>query len=350
MKLVRRPSLFLFLFLSALVWLSIIPSQSALAQDEFVVAKDTVMLWTVMWTNTGAVNRVVKWYPELNFILYGPPGQGGVVWLEASLPANKKWFSRECASNPIGEFSDQFRDAQQATEFRCDSTSPADYTGEPTTYVGVVSFSIHMRNELQGISDAMLFSGKFKVAKKPARGAVRPEDIVYYINEDWRIPIGYVTAGQPNGLRAELVFRTSVQNATAHLFYKGKQVEQVSCDGPGPSMVKEGEVSIAKCQFEGVATKANPYRPTEKYHLLTENPGDYEIKMMSNGRLVRSVKFTVNAEGSFDNGVGTGGKLGRLGVVVPVSVLGTADGAWNKLAWKTEAFYGNPLAGFTALP
>ena len=40
----------------------------------------------------------------------------------------------------------------------------------------------------------------------------------------------------------------------------------------------------------------------------------------------------------------------QKGVVVPVKVIGEQDGMWNKLAWKTEAFYGNPLTGFTALP
>jgi hypothetical protein len=35
-------------------------------------------------------------------------------------------------------------------------------------------------------------------------------------------------------------------------------------------------------------------------------------------------------------------------MVLPVKVLGTGDGQWDANAWKTDAFYGNPLAGFTA--
>ncbi len=344
-SLVLRP-----LVLGVFCMLAAAAPQSASAQDEYVVARDTVTLWTVNGSNAREVNRVVWWHPDLNFILYGPPGKGYVVWLEAGLPGKKKWFSRECASNPIGEFSDKFRDAQQATEIRCDSSAATDYTGEPTTYTGVVNFSIHLRNELQGITDATLFSGKFKVAKKMERGGYSPEHIKYYVDEDWRIPIGYVTAGEQGGLRAELAFRKSVERPTAYLFYQGKQLEEVSCGSGLVPFAKDAEVFGSMCQFFSVAAKANPYRPTEKYHLLTENPGEYEIKMMSGGRLVRSVKFTVNAEGSFDNGVGAAGKLGRLGVVVPVKVLGTADGPWNKLAWKAEAFYGNPLTGFTAPP
>ncbi len=345
----KYPSIPWFLVVAVCCWLA----ASASAQDEYVVARDTISLWTVNTSNAREVNRVSWWHPELNFILYGPPGKGYVVWLEVGLPGKKKWFSRECAGNPIGEFSDKFRDAQQATEIRCDTTAATDRTGDPTTYTGVATFSIHLRNELQGITDATLYSGKFKVLKKMERGGYRPEHIKYYVDEDWRIPIGYVTAGEQGGLRAELVFRKSAEGAAgeamAYLFYQGKQLEEVSCS-PDLAFAKEAEVFVNNCQFWSVATKANPYRPTEKKHLLTENPGEYEIKVMSGGRLVRSVKVTVDAEGSFDNGIGAAGKLGRLGVVVPVKVLGTADGAWDKLAWKTGAYYGNPLTGFTALP
>jgi hypothetical protein len=34
-------------------------------------------------------------------------------------------------------------------------------------------------------------------------------------------------------------------------------------------------------------------------------------------------------------------------MLVPVRVLGTADGHWQVMAWKTDALYGNPLQGFT---
>ena len=34
------------------------------------------------------------------------------------------------------------------------------------------------------------------------------------------------------------------------------------------------------------------------------------------------------------------------GVIVPVTIIGTQDGPWDKNAWRTGAFYGNPPAGF----
>ena len=84
-------------------------------------------------------------------------------------------------------------------------------------------------------------------------------------------------------------------------------------------------------------------------YLLSENAGDYEIKILYKGHLVRSIKFAVDAEGKLvDNGIGTSNKLGNSRIIVPVQVLGDSDGQWDKMSWKTDAFYGNPLTGFTA--
>ena len=62
------------------------------------------------------------------------------------------------------------------------------------------------------------------------------------------------------------------------------------------------------------------------------------------------VKFTVAPGGKFDNGIAISNQLGSDRVIVPVQIIGEQDGTWNKTAWQTEAFYGNPLKGFTALP
>jgi hypothetical protein len=84
---------------------------------------------------------------------------------------------------------------------------------------------------------------------------------------------------------------------------------------------------------------------------MSENAGDYEVKILYKGHLVRSIKFAVDAEGKIvDNGIAAANKLGNNRVIVPVQILGDSDGQWDKNAWKTDAFYGNPLTGFTAVP
>ena len=68
---------------------------------------------------------------------------------------------------------------------------------------------------------------------------------------------------------------------------------------------------------------------------------------MYQGHLIRSLKFAVDAEGKLvDNGIATANKLGTDRVIVPVQIIGDSDGPWDRMAWKTDAFYGNPLTGF----
>jgi hypothetical protein len=85
-------------------------------------------------------------------------------------------------------------------------------------------------------------------------------------------------------------------------------------------------------------------------YLLSANPGDYEFKVLWNNRLARSIKFTVAPDAKLDNGVASANKLGSDRIIVPVQVIGEQDGQWDRAAWKTEAFYGNPLTGFAVSP
>jgi hypothetical protein len=91
------------------------------------------------------------------------------------------------------------------------------------------------------------------------------------------------------------------------------------------------------------------------YYVMS-NPGEYEIKVLWNNELSRSIKFTVVAGGDFTGGVPLLYKVRHIdgdrfpGVIVPVAILDAQDGPWNKNAWKTDAFYGNPPQGFTPAP
>ncbi|MBV9469187.1 MAG: hypothetical protein JOZ57_08065, partial [Abitibacteriaceae bacterium] len=82
---------------------------------------------------------------------------------------------------------------------------------------------------------------------------------------------------------------------------------------------------------------------------LDKNPGDYEFKVLRKGQLCRDMKFTVGDDGKIvDNGIAAANKMGTDRIIVPMKIIGTLDGPWRQTAWKTEAFYGNPLTGFTA--
>jgi hypothetical protein len=107
---------------------------------------------------------------------------------------------------------------------------------------------------------------------------------------------------------------------------------------------------FANCEFVGVyAATPQGSQGYEPRFAVRNNPGDYEVKVLIVNRLARSIKFTVAANGSFDNGIASANKLGSDRVIVPVQVIGDQS-PWDRTAWKTGAFYGNPLEGFTALP
>jgi len=145
------------------------------------------------------------------------------------------------------------------------------------------------------------------------------------------------------------------------MFSDGEQVGKPSCgtyeieDNPTHITEPHGQFiwTRVKCNFSTVRGWDRTGEKNETMfgplYLMNENPGDYEIKIIYKGHLVRSIKFAVGADGKItDNGVATSNKLGNNRVIVPVQVLGDSDGQWDKNAWKTDAFYGNPLTGFTA--
>ena len=79
--------------------------------------------------------------------------------------------------------------------------------------------------------------------------------------------------------------------------------------------------------------------------IKTLKPGDYVLKVLQNGKLVRTAAIKVSAEGSYDNAVATTSKVGTKRVVIPMKQL-VDHVPWDKQAYKTAAFYGNPLTGF----
>jgi hypothetical protein len=82
---------------------------------------------------------------------------------------------------------------------------------------------------------------------------------------------------------------------------------------------------------------------------MSQKAGEYEVKVLRDGELARSAKFSVGPDGRLvDNGITQKNSLGGLAMILPVKVIGTGDGQWDANAWKTDAFYGNPLSGFLA--
>lgn len=307
----------------------------ALAQDGPTFAKNSVRA-SVKTSGTA-------WVPEtVQFQVKGPVPDGSQFLVDFALPTNKQWAKFTCDAR---EFNNWWSMACPG-----DKVSERDKVGS-VTFTGLVDFTIHVSNELAG-TNITLFKGKMKVGKF----LPYPKVTKYYVDEDWRIPIGYVFL-KDSTLHTSIWFRGNWPgDSMGYLFYQGKQVAKTVNYCSGALGVEEYMAKYMwgpnDCGFGTVygADPSDGHFATNEPYDLRKNPGEYEIKVMASGHVARSIKFTVDANGIFDSGIATNNKLGDDRVIVPVQVIGAQDGVWDHAAWKTGAFYGNPLTGFAAVP
>jgi hypothetical protein len=340
-------------------------ANSETSQDEPTIAKDSIQVTAFTVNQYKGNYDNWSWLPRMQYRVNGPIASGSQLYVEFSTPAGPwvkfdcstdttqkgYWWKTECGGRDIGE-------------------------DKASTYTGPVSFTIKMRNELAG-SDSTLFTGKMKVAKAHSNeaGPKAANKWVYYVDHDWNLPIGYVylTPADVFGWKMpdfHVAFwvRGDPYKFDPHLFYQGKEVGKRFMDNMEvgkagceavienntthyveESMPQKAKWARVECDFPNIKG-SNTTGEQEEIFTLAKNPGEYEFKLLWNNKLARSIKFTVQPGGKFDNGIATANKLGSDIVIVPVQIIGDQDGMWNRTAWKTDAFYGNPLTGFNALP
>ncbi|HVS80543.1 MAG TPA: hypothetical protein VHE60_02280, partial [Pyrinomonadaceae bacterium] len=313
------------------------------------------------------------------FRVNGPFSPGGALSVEYSLPG-KSW-KFDCSPKEAGPSSAWvgIRDCGQ---------NPPD--GEAVTYTGPVDFKIHLKNELEGKS-ATLFSGKFKVEKFHEGVVDLPKfknNFVYYVNYNWNLPIAYIydelvynwesrnpigNTFVPNLTSSHLIaafwFKgmtggggvagVSYSKYEAYLYYQGQMVadavgEMSGCEvlnRPDANQDSPNGYCLRQFSFQKAMLwdKGQYCAPNCTYFPMWKNPGEYEIKVLRNGKLARTAKFTFGSDYQIvDTGIGKQNNLGTLRIVVPVQIIGDQDGIWDRNAYKTDAFFGNPLNAFVA--
>jgi len=363
----------LFFLSLAVIGLLCLGGNSAAGQDQPTIAKDSIQVTAFTLSSYKGDFKTFSWVPRTQFRVNGPIASGSQLYVEFTAPGIGAWVKYDCKT----------QETQKGYWWQpeCGGRDgiPED---KGITYTGPVNFAIKMRNELMG-GDVTLFTGKIKVAKVHSNetGPNYVNHFVYYVDQDWNLPIGYVfydrddIAGWNKPSLGFAFWARGEYNAPyePHLFHGGKEVgkmfyegEEVGKPGCGTTEIEDNPTHITspegqfiwtrwKCNFTNIRAwnKTGEENKTMfgPLYLLSENSGDYEIKIIYKGHLVRSIKFAVDAEGKLvDNGIATANKFGNNRVIVPVQVLGDSDGQWDRAAWKTEAFYGNPLTGFTAGP
>lgn len=360
-----RRALLMLALLAASSWIV----ASARADDGPTVIKDSVhinVFQNMGYWAPGAKDAdftVTSWFPRVEFRVRGPIPGGSQFSVEFTKPDGSPWTRVDYPTDEI----------KAGETFHSVAPEPSRPEGEKkySKAIGVYGFKIHCKNELVG-QDQVIFTGKFKVGKVDASLGIPKfkNKFNFYVDHDWALPLGYVGFSQDTTtlITAHLMFWTWIKgdpnltNMAAYVFYNGKQVASTKDEGVGTAVEYEVEINTVpgdkgdptwklwSFQWGIVATNPKPDEALPAgYYALDKNPGEYEVKVLRAGKLCRSAKFTVDSDGKVvDNGIAAANQLGTDRVVIPVQVLGADDGAWNKAAWKTDAFYGNPLQGFTA--
>lgn len=307
-------------------------------------------------------DRPWKWIPRIDFKINGALASGSHLSVEYTLPGSKPWLKLDC--EPESKF-----DGQILVVTNCGRTIPPEKSSLVT---GIIDFKILLTNELQGVNQT-LFAGKFRV-EKFLNDPQFKNQIDYYVDQDWNLPIGYVYAAETRNylapesaktvnfgpLEAAMWFRGAekTRKVAAYLFYNGKQIADTEKSSGGISSA-EFEVNSfnsntnnewARVNFTFFNVHLFNYETLNQhpdaFH-IQKNPGEYEIKVLRNGKLARSLKFTVGQDGKIvAPGANGNYNLNTYRFIFPVQVIGDGDGQWNGEAWKTEAFYNNPLSGF----
>jgi hypothetical protein len=329
---------------------------SAAAQDQPGVVRTSLQVTARTLSFHGKNPKMWSWVPEFKFSLTKGRNSGDQHYIEYTVPGGAT-IKSDCQLN------------QNGTGFECGGRSIPEEKG--SIHTGLVNFNIKVRNELQGI-DTTLFTGRMKVARacNNTNCSASAGEWVYYVDHDWNLPIGHIYYDMRNqdkpSFNVAFWARGDAYRMEPHLFYQGKEIGRVQLEDGTPVGSPICRVSIENAAThtpQGMSWKAKWTRVDCEFPLvkgwdksgdkrkdmfkLADNPGEYEFKVLWNNKLARSIKFTVGPNGKIDNGIATANKLNTGRVIVPVTIIGDQDGQWDRNAWKTESFYGNPLSGFT---
>lgn len=323
----------------------------------------TIRAWrfTSYWRNQKADSPewdTWSWVPQLSFQLHGPIAGGSQLRVEYSFPDGKPWFWHNLPTPEL--------EADRWSVVATGSENRDLYEKMATLVTGQFGYTISMTNELSGTNE-VLMKGKFKVGKVHVGIASRPHEFEYYVDQDWRLPIGQVwldvgedETSPPINIGVWLRGKWLNSKLTGYLMYNGKAISNTDIDGGGVgrdielltvgNRDEDPAWTRAVCTYYTVRGKRGSSL-VDGIHYLSENPGEYELKLLYSGKLVRALKFTVGPDGSIvDSGVGTEPHPQGTLYLAPVKIVGDLDGKWDKNAWKSDAYYGNPYAGFEAIP
>lgn len=327
-----------------------------------VLLKDSVNIQVIRqnsyWKTPNETNHS-SWIPMIQFGLFYDESETihyKVEWLNAD---GSLWFSQ-----PV-------EDGQTRYSSEIVDTQATDAAG---------TYGVRMVNAK---TKEVVFQGKFKVGKimlNPGEPRYKNQ-AMFYVENDWSLPIGYVGFDWNDSWNYDpsptvyMWFKGDMNgdDFEARLFFNNQQVTSTDDGGVisygrtfaerrnSDSCFQNTEVCLYTLwSFKWKNFHVESYDPIEHKNssgyvrqepnaiYTKDKPGEYTVKIFYKGTQVRETKFTVQENGYLaPNAYASQIPLDRLKAVVPVKIMGTLD-KYNATAWKTDAFYGNPISGFVA--
>ncbi len=330
----------------------------AAADDVPTVVRTSIVVSTV--SHDGYAKKpkdpfIRSWRPRIQFEIVGPLPAGGQLTAEY-LEGTKVWATNTLPSAEL---------AAGVSAKIADNNDVPPEAGVITT--GDVPFRIRFKNALDN-TDKVLFTGSFRVDKFAGNEPQKKNgSFEYFVNQDAMLPYGLVWFDQRDAqapiLMASMWVRGGIVGSkdAAYLMFNGKPMCNTTTDAGGaingPSVTNSpgGEsrtwqradiyFNCARA-FSKYADGIGVHEPA--FNLLDKHPGDYEVKLLRGGKLTRTLKFTIGADGALvDSGLVEKNHLGGTRSLVPVKLeIDTEDGQkLDTSAWK-KGLYGNVVAGF----
>ncbi len=327
-----------------------------------ILLKDSINIKTYTannyWKTPNEQNHS-SWIPLIHFGLFYDESETihyKVEWLN---PDGSLWFSQ-----PVED-----RQTRNANEIF--DTKAIDAAG---------TYGVRLLNAK---TKEVVFQGKFKVGKtllNPKEPRYKNQ-AMFYVDNDWSLPVGYVGFDWNDSWDYDphptiyLWFKGDLQASDfeARLFQNNQQITSTDDGGainddstfagkrnPDSCFQNTENCRYTLWTFNWKNFRVESLDPVE--HRLNsgytrenpngvytkDKPGEYTVKIFYKGQQVRETKFTVQPNGYLaPNAFASQIPLDRYKAVVPVKIMGTLD-KYNAAAWKTDAFYGNPLNGFVA--
>jgi hypothetical protein len=301
-------------------------------------------------------NDYSSWIPNVAFDVFYDDSARLRYVAEFFHPDGSPWFSETLRQGLLSN--------DKTVAFQSDNSNELLNTKAVTT---TGTYGVKIANSK---TNEVIFQGKFKVGKfKSKSNEPRyKNDFDFYVEHDWLLPIGYL--GFESGTSWEspmptiyLWFKGDVEEKEleARLFYNGQEI--ATTDTPEQSDINEGGERFSSSKSSPdlhqwrlweftwfnfrVANGSRYIRGKPNMKFTEDMPGEYTVKVFRKGVQVREAKFRVGLDGLFvDSGLAGQINIINYTVILPVKVMGTQD-KWNAAAWKTDAFYGNPLSGFS---